>query len=189
MSDKTIDLDQHRGMKAQKATELRRLLADVEANERALRLRQDELQAHMVAAPAANWGEAVEKVRYVLGLYTTGLASEDTRGRALVAAVLEDLERLARQLNDDRSSTAPATHGDSMTVAPTAASHPSAVNPDRQDVLKEIGRKWSKFSPQDLADIVTNDQLVGEIVKRYGLKAEAAQREVDILMDGRNLSP
>ena len=188
MSDKTIDLDQHRGMEAQKATELRRLLADVEANERALRLRQDELQAHMVAAPAANLGEAVEKVRYVLGLYTTSLATEDTRGRTLVAAVLEDLERLTRRPNDDCSSAAPA-HADSMTVAPTAAGRPSAVNPDRQDVLKEIGRKWSKFSPQDLADIVTNDQLVGEIVKRYGLKPEAAQREVDILMDGRNLSP
>ena len=41
MTDKTIDLDRHRGMAAQKATELRRLLADVEADERALRLRQD----------------------------------------------------------------------------------------------------------------------------------------------------
>ena len=45
MTDKTIDLDQHRGMAAQKATELRRLVADVEANEQALRLRQDELES------------------------------------------------------------------------------------------------------------------------------------------------
>ena len=35
MTDRTIDLDHHRGMAAQKATELRRLLADVEANEKA----------------------------------------------------------------------------------------------------------------------------------------------------------
>jgi hypothetical protein len=35
MTDKTIDLDHHRGMAAQKATELRRLLADVAANEKA----------------------------------------------------------------------------------------------------------------------------------------------------------
>ena len=53
MTDKRIDLDQHRGMAAQKATDLRRLLADVEANEKSLRLRQDELEARMVAAPAA----------------------------------------------------------------------------------------------------------------------------------------
>jgi hypothetical protein len=45
MTEKTIDLDQHRGMAAQKATDLRRLLADVEANERALRLRQEELES------------------------------------------------------------------------------------------------------------------------------------------------
>src|SRR6266853_5484029 len=50
MTDKTIDLDQHRGMAAQKTTDLRRLLADVEANERSLRLRQDELESHLIAA-------------------------------------------------------------------------------------------------------------------------------------------
>ncbi|HTG22847.1 MAG TPA: hypothetical protein VK681_22585 [Reyranella sp.] len=39
MTDKTIDLDQCRGMEAQKATDLRRLLAEVEANEHSLRAR------------------------------------------------------------------------------------------------------------------------------------------------------
>ena len=34
MTDKPIDLDQHRGMAAQKATDLRRLLAEVESNEK-----------------------------------------------------------------------------------------------------------------------------------------------------------
>jgi len=38
---------------AQKATELRRLLAEVAANEQALRRRQAELEAQLVAAPAA----------------------------------------------------------------------------------------------------------------------------------------
>jgi hypothetical protein len=68
MTEKAVDLDQHRGMAAQKATDLRRLLAGVEANERALRLRQEELEAHLVAAPAANWPEAAEKARYLLNL-------------------------------------------------------------------------------------------------------------------------
>jgi hypothetical protein len=36
MTEKTVDLDQRRGMTAQKATDLRRLLADVEANEKLL---------------------------------------------------------------------------------------------------------------------------------------------------------
>ncbi len=74
MTDKTIDLDQHRGMAAQKATGLRRLLAEVEANERALRLRQDELESHLVAEPAANWHEAAEKARYLLNLFSNTVA-------------------------------------------------------------------------------------------------------------------
>jgi len=97
MTDKTIDLDRRRGMEAQKATDLRRLLAEVEANERTLRLRQDELEAHLAAAPAANWPEAAEKARYVLGLYAATLPTEDTRRRTLIATVLADFERLARE--------------------------------------------------------------------------------------------
>ncbi len=54
MTDKPIDLDSHRGMAAQKATELRRLMAEVQANERALRLQQDELELHLLAAPATS---------------------------------------------------------------------------------------------------------------------------------------
>lgn len=95
MTDKTIDLDGRRGMAAQKATDLRRLLSEVEANDKVLRRRQDELEAHLMAAPAATWPEAAEKARYVLGLYVATLAAEDTRRRKLVAAVLADLERLA----------------------------------------------------------------------------------------------
>jgi hypothetical protein len=96
MTDKTIDLDQHRGMVAQKATDLRRLLAEVEANETALRLRQRELESHLVAAPAANWQEAAEKARYLLNLFANTVAAEDPRRQNLIAAVLDDFERLAR---------------------------------------------------------------------------------------------
>ena len=56
MTDKTIDLDKHRGMAAQKATDLRRLLSEVESNERTLRLRQDELESHLIAAPPTTIG-------------------------------------------------------------------------------------------------------------------------------------
>jgi hypothetical protein len=97
MTEKTIDLDQHRGMSAQKATDLRRLLADVEANERTLRLRQDELEAQLVASPAANWPEAAEKARYLLNLFASSLAAQDSRRQKLIAAVLDDFERLARE--------------------------------------------------------------------------------------------
>ena len=81
MTDKTIDLDQHRGMASQKATNVRRLLADVEANEKTLRARQEELEIHLLAAPASNWPEAAEKARYLLRLFS--------------ATVLADFKRLS----------------------------------------------------------------------------------------------
>jgi len=95
MTDKTVDLDQHRGMAAQKATELRRLLADVEANQQTLRLRQAELESHLLAAPAANWHEAAEKARYLLNLFAATLAAQDPRRQKLITAVLDDFARLS----------------------------------------------------------------------------------------------
>ena len=103
MTDKAIELDAHRGMMAQKATELRRLLAGVEADERALRLRQEELEAHLVAAPAANWSEAAEKVRYLLKLFAATPAGQDPRRQTLIAHVLDDFARLSAQAAEETS--------------------------------------------------------------------------------------
>ena len=95
MTDKTVDLDQRRGMAAQKATDLRRLLAEVEANEQALRLRQEDLESHLLAAPAADWQEAAEKAHYLLNLFAATPAAQDPRRQKLIFAVLADFERLA----------------------------------------------------------------------------------------------
>ena len=97
MTDKTVDLDRHRGMAAQKATELRRLLADVETDQKALRLRQEELESHLLASPAANWHEAAEKARYILNLFAASLTSNDPRKQKLIAAVLDDFKRLSNE--------------------------------------------------------------------------------------------
>ena len=98
MTDKSIDLDQHRGMAAQKATKLRRLLADVEANENALRVRQEELESHLLAAPATNWPEAAEKARYLLNLFAATLSAQDPRRQKLITAVLADFDRLSDEV-------------------------------------------------------------------------------------------
>ena len=82
-------------MAAQKATDLRRLLAEVEADRSGLRLRQEELEFHLIAAPAANWHEAAEKARYLLDLFAATLSAEDPRRQKLIAAVLADFDRLA----------------------------------------------------------------------------------------------
>ena len=95
MTDQPISLDHHRGMAAQKATELRRLVAEVEANEKSLRDRQEELEKQLVANPAATWPEAGEKARYLLGLLASTAIAQDPRRKILIANVLEDFVRLS----------------------------------------------------------------------------------------------
>jgi hypothetical protein len=95
VSDAPVDLDSHRGMASQKATDIRRVLAEVEANARALRDRQGILESQLLSAPATSWPEAAAKARYVLNLYAAGLAASDTHHRDLVAAVLADFARLS----------------------------------------------------------------------------------------------
>ena len=96
MNDVPVDLDKHRGMAAQKATDIRRVLADVEANAKLLRDKQGLVEIQLLAVPAASWPEAVAKARYVLNLYSAGLSPTDTHHRDLVAAVLADFARLSR---------------------------------------------------------------------------------------------
>jgi hypothetical protein len=97
MSDKPLDLDKHRGMAAQKATDIRRILAEVENNARTLRDRQEVLESQLRTVPAASWPEAAAKARYVLNLYAAALVPADTHHRDLVEAVLADFARLSNE--------------------------------------------------------------------------------------------
>jgi hypothetical protein len=81
-------------MAAQKATDIRRVVTEIEANAKLLRDRQGAVEMQILAVPASSWSEAVAKARYVLNLYAAGLAPTDTHHRDLVAAVLADLTRL-----------------------------------------------------------------------------------------------
>ena len=109
-TDRPIDLDRHRGMAAQKATDIRRLLAEVEANEQALRDRQQELEIQLLAVAATCWTEAAEKARYLLKLFAATPIAQDPRRQKLIANVIEDFERLT--LADgahDKSEQSPAS--------------------------------------------------------------------------------
>lgn len=97
MTDDAIPLDEHRGMAAQKATEIRRRLLEVEANQAALRRRETEFEKFLVAAPAHNWPEAAEKARYLLGLFAAMPGAQDPRRQKLIASVLEDFRRLSHE--------------------------------------------------------------------------------------------
>ena len=95
MSENPVDLDKHRGMAAQKATDIRRVLADVEANAKVLREHQGVVEAQLLSVAASSWPEAAAKARYVLNLYASALTPADSHHRDLVAAVLADFARLS----------------------------------------------------------------------------------------------
>src|SRR3954468_9107359 len=118
MTDRTIDLDEHRGMTAQKATELRRLRVGVQADQAALKVRQEALEKMLLALPATGWPEAVEKARYLLTLFAETPAGEDPRRQRLIADVIGDFERL---LSD------PATQGPAWHVASAPSAAPTGV--------------------------------------------------------------
>jgi hypothetical protein len=95
MTKETIELDMRRGMAAQKATELRRLLSEVAASQELLRARQKELEEQLLAAPALTWLDAADKARYLLMLFAASAPAEDPRRQLLIARVLEDFARLS----------------------------------------------------------------------------------------------
>lgn len=94
MTDQTIDLDTRRGMMAQKATEVRRLVNEVAADQAKLKARQEELEKFLISAPATSWLEAVEKARYLLALLSATSEAQDPRRQTLISNLLADFERL-----------------------------------------------------------------------------------------------
>jgi hypothetical protein len=95
LTDNPVELDEHRGMAAQKATEIRRRLHEVQADQVALRNRQEEFERYAVAAPATTWPEAAAKARYLIQLFAVTPEGRDPRRQELIARVLDDLARLS----------------------------------------------------------------------------------------------
>ena len=75
-----------------------------------------------------------------------------------------------------------------MTAAPSPANDDFVSDAERDEMLNDIATKWRRFSRQELAALQTNDELVTEVVAKYGMEELAAQREVEALMDGRSLA-
>ena len=57
----------------------------------------------------------------------------------------------------------------------------------KQTLLKDIRVKWGKFTEQELVGLKNNDDLVGQVVAKYGLDKAQAQRDVDALRAGRDI--
>jgi hypothetical protein len=98
--------------------------------------------------------------------------------------------RIRCSLNDDHSNdTAPIIWEVYMTnPAPNSAvAKPANAAETREIVLKEISAKWGKFSEQDLSTLKNKDDVVAQIVTKYGYDKQQVQRDVDSLMKGRRI--
>jgi hypothetical protein len=98
MTADTVDLDEHRGMMAQRATDIRRRRSGYEAVQAALREQQEQLEELLLAAPSATWVEAAEKATYLLTLMSSSIESRDPRRQQLISSVLDDFRRLSGEL-------------------------------------------------------------------------------------------
>jgi hypothetical protein len=95
MTDEPIALDEHRGMNAQKDTEIRRRLHEVQIDQAELQERQAELEKFLITAPAKTFAEAATKARYLIQLFAGTAEAQDARRQELIVSVLDDLARLS----------------------------------------------------------------------------------------------
>jgi hypothetical protein len=101
MTDDPVELDEHRGMAAQKATEIRREhFQRFQEDQAALRLRQEELEKLLLAAPAETWPEAAAKAQYLIQLFSDTPEAQDPRRKELIAHAMDDLTRLSERAKD-----------------------------------------------------------------------------------------
>ena len=102
MADEPVDLDSHRGMSAQKATEhRRRRLHEFQKDKTALEKRQADLEQLLSMEPALTWSEAAAKAQYLIQLLALTTEAIDPQRKRLIQQTLEDLTRLSQ--NDDKS--------------------------------------------------------------------------------------
>lgn len=101
MTDNPIDLDGHRGMTAQKETEVRRdRLHRFQDHQATMRRHQEELEKHLLAAPAESWPEVAVKCEYLIQLFAETPEAQDPRRKELIAHTIEDLTRLCTRAAD-----------------------------------------------------------------------------------------
>jgi hypothetical protein len=99
--DDPVDLDEHRGMAAQKETDLRRQrLYEFQIDQAALQRRQEDLEKLLLAAPAETWPEAAAKAQYLIQLFAATPEAQDPRRKNLIAHALNDLTRLCNRAKE-----------------------------------------------------------------------------------------
>ncbi|WP_413207282.1 hypothetical protein [Rhodospirillum sp. A1_3_36] len=100
MTDDPVNLDGRRDPAGQIATDIRRhTLKAFEADQEALRLRQEELEQQLMADRAETWTEAALKAEYLIRQYAKTAEGQDARRTKLINGALGDLARLIERDN------------------------------------------------------------------------------------------
>lgn len=73
-----------------------------------------------------------------------------------------------------------------MTHPTPATPNPTTIEAARLSLSKDIHAKWNKFSEADAAAFKNSDDLVTQVVSKYGIDKSIAQRDVDALLKGRS---
>jgi hypothetical protein len=102
MTDDPVHLDGRRSAAVRMATDIRRhALEAFEADQEALRLRQAELEAQLLAEPSETWPEAATRAQYLIRRYAATAEAQDPRRQKLIEQALADLGRLIDLERDD----------------------------------------------------------------------------------------
>lgn len=142
----TVDLDAFRGMSAQKSTDIRRLLHAVQADQAALRKRQQEFETVLLAGAAATWPEIIAKVGYLIDLFAATAEARDPRRQKLIANVRSDLARLAEF--NDRSIVKPDNPKEAKMAKGQQRSNREIKKPKADKNKKKPAATASLFAPQ-----------------------------------------
>ena len=59
---------------------------------------------------------------------------------------------------------------------------------ERDDVLNAVSAKWKRLTRQEISALKTSRELIALVVDKYGIKTNAARRDVEVLLDGRSLT-
>lgn len=75
-----------------------------------------------------------------------------------------------------------------MSQAPAMNNDARSNDDERKDVLNAVGARWKRLSPQEISALRTSRELIALVVAKYGIKTNAARRDVEALLDGRTLT-
>jgi hypothetical protein len=93
------------------------------------------------------------------------------------------------EASPDRTSVArqPSDTGGTISLVPTPSLAALPRDSERNEVLNAISARWGRFSWQDLSELKTNDELVAQLIAKYGVERITAERDVDALLVCRSL--